>query len=126
MILFRKIAITLDTPCRLKKSRVPKYYQDPKFSPYFDPKGLSYWWFPYPVSLQAERSWYIEIFRAECDLADIAAKVLATGTTGAANLASPDTDYILEVYYKLLNWKVSLSKHLQANSSTLPSVLIMQ
>ncbi|GKU11290.1 hypothetical protein FLAG1_11432 [Fusarium langsethiae] len=93
------------------KPKRPKTWRDQATSPLYKRFSPGYWWFPYLVSAVPQNALKGEIFKAECDLAQIAKQILNFLTQLEEGWPPRcNTKRALELYTELSKWKYSLKK----------------
>lgn len=108
-----------------KPTREKTWQQDT--TPLNRKESPEYWWFPYPVSVEPQRSLKREIFDVECTFAEITEKVhefiipIEQGVPLSLN-----TERAAELYSQLMEWKFSLPEPLRAENAVLPAAILLQ
>ena len=114
---FRKLA---------KKPNFDKTWLHPDF-PMSQPSCSSYWWFPYPISLQSQPSLKIYGREAEVGLAEIveeALNFLVPDQVSRPAVQNPKR--AMELYESILKWKCSLPDPLRIEHAVLPSAILLE
>ena len=114
---FRKLARKPDLGKAWRESNYPLSQSD---SP-------SYWWSPYPISLQTQRSMQVEIREVDVALSEIVEEALDFIYPEAPQ-TPPTTNPIraLDLYDALVDWKFSCPDRIRFEEAVLPSVILLQ
>ncbi|KAH6613171.1 hypothetical protein C7974DRAFT_380888 [Boeremia exigua] len=112
---------------QIRKPRIPKLWQDKQTSLYPSRNTADYWWFAYPLSLNAQESMKVEIFNAECSLAEIVEEILdfLDPCKGEA-LPHENTTRARDLYQRVLDLKYSLPERLRAEDAVHPAAILLQ
>ncbi|KAM0300145.1 hypothetical protein ACHAPM_006451 [Fusarium culmorum] len=107
-----------------KPTREKTWQQDT--TPLNRKESPEYWWFPYPVSVEPQRSLKRDIFDVECTFAEITEKVhefiipIEKGVSLSLN-----AERAVELYSQLMEWKFSLPEPLRAENAVLPAAILL-
>ena len=114
---FRKLA---------RKPKLGKAWRESNF-PLSQPDSPGYWWYPYPISLQMQRSMQVEMREVDVALSEIVEKVLDFIYPEAPQLP-PATNprRALELYDALIDWKFSCPDRIRFEEAVLPSIILLQ
>jgi len=114
---FRKLA---------RKPKVGKAWREPDF-PLLQPDCIGYWWFPYPMSLQIQKSMLVELREADVVLSELAEDVLDFIYPEEGNRPPlADSQRALELYDALVEWKHSCPSGIRFEEAVLPSAILLQ
>ena len=124
LILRRRFSYTYGRRKALGKPKIPKFWQmEDAFLGSSD--SPEYLWFQWPRHLFRHRSYYREVFDAECYLVELAEDILAflypnQGTSTSINAAKDET---VQLYARLCNWKRWYSDAIPQEAHELPQTL---
>ncbi|KXJ90100.1 nitrate assimilation regulatory protein nirA [Microdochium bolleyi] len=108
-----------------RKPKVGKEWQKPEF-PLRRTDCAGYWWFPYPMSLDPQRSMQVEVRGADAALSALAERTVDfvyPDEGGYPPTANPQL--ALEIYDALVQWKFALPTRLRLEEATLPSEILL-
>ncbi|KAH7014447.1 nitrate assimilation regulatory protein nirA [Microdochium trichocladiopsis] len=108
-----------------RKPKVEKEWQKPEFALRRE-DCVAYWWFPYPMSFDPQRSLQVEIREADVALSALAERAVDfvyPDEGGYPPTANPQL--ALEIYDALVQWKFSLPTRLRLEEATLPSEILL-
>ncbi|TQV98917.1 hypothetical protein V2A60_007385 [Cordyceps javanica] len=109
-----------------RQPKVGKLWRERSF-PLHQPNCVGYWWYPYPISLQAKPSMQVAVREADVALSEIVERILQhlhpEESSMNSTIARPD--YALELYDALTGWKYGLPDELRFEQAALPSVLML-
>ena len=95
--------------------------------PLSKPESSGFWWSPYPMSLQTQRSLKVELREVDVTLAEIAEEALEFITPDENS--RPATEHptrALELYDAVIRWQYSLPDRIRFEEAALPSTILVQ
>ncbi|OBS23068.1 hypothetical protein FPOA_03631 [Fusarium poae] len=108
-----------------RKPKMEKAWLDHDF-PLSKPDCVGYWWFPYPVSYQIQKSLQVEMRTADVALSEIAEETLDFIYPEEGQLPpQANTQRALEIYDKYVEWKYSCPSRIRFEDATVPSVILL-
>jgi hypothetical protein len=108
-----------------RKPKMEKAWLDHDF-PLSKPDCVGYWWFPYPVSYQIQKSLQVEMRTADVALSEIAEETLDFIYPEEGQLPpQANTQRALEIYDKYVEWKYSCPSCIRFEDATVPSVILL-
>lgn len=114
---FRKLA---------RKPKVGTAWRQDDF-PLLQQDSTGYWWFPYPVSLNSQRSMQVEVRDVDVMLSKIVEDVLDFLYPEEGNLPPlADPERALNLYDALIDWKLSCPSRIRLEEAVLPSTILLQ
>lgn len=91
------------------------------------PDSNDYWWFPYPMSIQMQRSTKVGVREADAALSEIVEEALDfiyPGEDGVPPVANPQR--ALELYRAIVDWRFSCPSRIRLEEAVLPSAILLQ
>lgn len=125
IILLRRSSQAFGFRKQARKPGVGKAWRTNDF-PLLQADCSGYWWFPYPVSLQAQRSMQVEVREADVMLSEIVEEVLDFLYPETGKPPLRDTQRALELYNALISWKLGCPTRLRLEEAVLPSAILLQ
>ncbi|KAG4292508.1 hypothetical protein FPRO06_11996 [Fusarium proliferatum] len=108
-----------------RKPVFPKVWREPDF-PLLLPTSSSHWWYPYPISLQVQKSLKVEIREVDALLSEVVEEALDF-IYPDENEAPPSKNpqLALQFYRSIVNWKQNCPNQLRLEDAVLPSAILL-
>ncbi|KAF5023005.1 hypothetical protein F66182_4963 [Fusarium sp. NRRL 66182] len=108
-----------------RKPKIERAWVEENFS-LSKPDCVGYWWFPYPVSYQIQKSLQVEVRTVDVALSEIAEETLDFIYPEEGNLPpQANTQRALEIYDRYVAWKYSCPSRLRFEEATVPSAILL-
>ncbi|KAH8702800.1 hypothetical protein GQ44DRAFT_732683 [Phaeosphaeriaceae sp. PMI808] len=116
-------------PRSVSKPLIDKMWRASDF-PFRNPESVSYWWFPYPMSLQTQRSLKVEIREVDVEFSEIVEDVQAfiypDSNDENAPLPTTNPERAVELCNALAQWKLTLPPLLRIEEVVTPNAILLQ
>ncbi|SCV48593.1 uncharacterized protein FFB14_10462 [Fusarium fujikuroi] len=108
-----------------RKPVFPKVWRETDFPP-LSPTSSCHWWYPYPMSLQVQKSLKVEIREADALLSEVVEEALDfiyPDENGAPPSKNPQL--ALEFYRIIVHWKQNCPNQLRLEDAVMPSAILL-
>jgi hypothetical protein len=110
----------------VRKPILGKAWQNNDFT-LLNQNSAGYWWFPYPISLSAQKSMRVEIREVDVKLSELVEDTLDY-LVQDSDAPSPITEpqRALELYDAFVHWRLTLPPRIRLEEAVLPSAILLQ
>lgn len=94
-----------------------------------NPNSSAHWWFPYPISLNIQKSMIVEIREVDAQLSEIVEDIVNFIYVDPNDDVYPPTSNpgrAVQLYNALVRWKLSLPPRLRVEDAVMPNAIVLQ
>jgi hypothetical protein len=125
LTLFRRATQALGLRKMTRRPKISKAWHQPEF-PLSLPTSSCNWWYPYPMSLQVQKSLKVEIREVDSLLSEVVEEALDfiyPDENGVPPSTNPQR--ALELYRRIVDWKQSCPSRLRIEDAVLPAAILL-
>ncbi|EWZ78317.1 hypothetical protein FOWG_17403 [Fusarium oxysporum f. sp. lycopersici MN25] len=109
----------------VRKPKIKRVWLEDNFT-LSKPDCVGYWWFPYPISYQIQKSLQVEVRTVDVALSEIVEEALDFVYPEEGKLPpQANTQRALEIYDKFIAWKYSCPSRIRFEEATVPSAILL-